>query len=374
MQVSKQLIRIKTECFINDKAKNRKRVFLLKRILHLIISEKRSEDMKEKIIETLSATEGYISGEELSEIFGVSRTAIWKHINALKEEGYEIESQTRKGYKLLKRPDALLKAEILFQLKTQRWGKEYLYTYDEVDSTNVIAKKLANEGKPEGTAVVAEFQRAGKGRLGRKWVSPKGSGIWLSLILRPPMLPTNAPQLSFVIAVGMVRALKNTTGLDIKTKWPNDILIDRKKVAGILTEISAEMERINYIVVGIGVNVNQRVEDFPIEFRDKSISLRLANQGQSLSRVKILQGILEEMERVYNNYLEEGFEPILEEWKNNSITIGEEVQVIMGEERFNGVAIDIDKDGSLLVKKDNGEVERIIAGDVSLRKKGGQYA
>lgn len=330
--------------------------------------------MKKKIIEALNAANGYISGEDLSETFGVSRTAIWKQINILKEEGYEIESQTRKGYKLLKRPDALIKTEILSQLKTQKWGKDHLYTYDEVDSTNTIAKKLANEGKPEGTVVVAELQKAGKGRLGRNWVSPHGSGIWLSFILRPPMLPTNAPQLSFVIAVGMIQALKNTTGLDVKTKWPNDILIDRKKAVGILTEISAEMERINYIVVGIGVNVNQEFEDFPEEFRDKSISLRMANKGQSLSRVKILQGILEEMEKVYNNYLVGGFEPILEEWKNNSITIGEEVEVIMGEERLNGLAIDLDKDGSLLVKKDNGEVEKIIAGDVSLRKKGGHYA
>lgn len=331
--------------------------------------------MKEKIIETLSKTDGYISGEELSELFGVSRTAIWKHINILKGEGYEIESQTRKGYKLLKRPDALIKSEILSQLNTKNWGKEHLYTYEETDSTNLIAKKLAREGKPEGTVVVAEHQRAGKGRLGRQWISPKGSGIWLSFILRPPMLPTFAPQISFVIAVGMIRALKNTTGLDVKTKWPNDILIDRRKAVGILTELSAEMERINYIVVGVGVNVNQKAEDFPPEFKDKSTSLKLANTGgQKFSRVKILQGILEEMEKIYNDYLDKGFASILEEWKNNSITIGEEVEVIMGEERLSGLAIDVDKDGSLLVKKDNGDVERIIAGDVSLRKKGGQYA
>lgn len=329
--------------------------------------------MKNKILKILDASQDYISGEDISDKCGISRTAIWKHINTLKEEGYQIDSQPRVGYKLLKRPDALLDIEILTGLDTIKWGKEELYTFEEIDSTNIYAKKLASTGKPEGTVVVAEEQTLGKGRLGRKWESPRGKGIWLSFILRPPILPAQAPKITFVVAVGMVRALKKALNIEAKIKWPNDILINKKKVCGILTEISAEIERINYIVVGIGVNAQQNIEDFPPEFRDKATSLKIAS-SQKVSRVKILQCILEEMEYTYNFYLNKGFAGIINLWREYSITLGEEIKVITHEEEIFGTAIDVADDCCLLVKDESGRIHKIIAGDVSLRKANGEYA
>ncbi|MGI6227062.1 MAG: biotin--[acetyl-CoA-carboxylase] ligase, partial [Peptococcales bacterium] len=256
---------------------------------------------------------------------------------------------------------------------TKEWGKQFLIVRDEVSSTNDLAKDYANSGKPEGTVIVAEKQLQGKGRLGRTWDSPKKQGIWVSVILRPPILPIYASQITFVLAVGMVRALEKAIGIKARIKWPNDILVNKRKVAGILTELSAEIERINYIVFGIGVNVNQKEKDFPEEFRKRSISLTMA-LGHTVSRVQVLQAMLEELERAYQEYLELGFDYILREWKANSITIGADVQVIMGEERLEGKAIDLDGDGSLIIRDMNGNRHRVIAGDVSLRGSEGDYA
>ncbi|MDK2823497.1 MAG: BirA family transcriptional regulator [Clostridia bacterium] len=328
--------------------------------------------MKQKILKILSDSKDYVSGEKLSELCGISRTAIWKHINNLKDEGYEIHSQPRIGYRLIKRPDALLKTEILAGLHTSKWGKEFLYTFEEVDSTNNLAKKFAAEGQPEGTVVVAEQQLQGKGRLGRTWISPKGKGIWVSVILRPNILPTKSPQITFVLAVGMIKALRKILPIKAKIKWPNDILINKQKVAGILTELSAEIERVNYIVFGIGVNVNQDKEEFPIEFRDKATSLKSV-LGYEVSRVKVLQAMLEEIEISYNQYLEQGFQIVLDEWKDNSLTLGQQVEVIMDNQKLEGQAVDVDQDGCLIVKDKNNCLHKIIAGDVSLRGHGGKY-
>ena len=332
-----------------------------------------SDYLKIKILKVLSNSKGFISGERLSKLCGVSRTAIWKHINSLKEEGYAIETQLRWGYRLISRPDALLKTEILNNLQTEKWGKEFLFTYDEVDSTNSLAKTYAAAGKPEGTVVIAEKQLQGKGRLGRAWDSPKGKGIWASVLLRPEIPPTSAPQISFVLAVGMVRALEKALGVKTGIKWPNDILINKQKVAGILTELSAEIERVNYIVCGIGVNVNQSKEEFPEEFRDNAISLNIA-LGRLVSRVQVFQAMLEEIEKTYNQYLEYGFSFIIEEWKINSVTLGEDVLVIMPQEKLEGKAVDVDRDGFLIVRDNNNALHRIIVGDVSLRSSQGKYA
>ncbi|MFZ7103097.1 MAG: biotin--[acetyl-CoA-carboxylase] ligase [Peptococcaceae bacterium] len=327
--------------------------------------------MKAKILEILNNSQDYISGERLSELCGVSRTAIWKQINNLKKEGYKIDTQPRTGYLLKSRPDKFIKAEILAELATLNWG-ENIYTFAEVDSTNNVAKKLAAEGRPEGTIVVAERQLQGKGRLGRTWVSPTGKGIWVSLILRPDILPTASPQITFVLAVAMVKALKKSLNITPKIKWPNDILIDGKKVAGILTELSAEIERVNYIIVGIGVNANQNPADFPAEFREKATSLKSV-LGREIPRVKVLQGMLEEIESTYQEYLRGDFSTVIKEWKANSLTIGQEVEVIMGAEKIAGNAVDVDHDGCLIVRDAGGELHRIIAGDVSLRNKDGRY-
>ena len=223
--------------------------------------------MQKKVLELLrSAGDGYISGEEIAGRLGVSRTAVWKHIRALKAAGYEIDSHARKGYTLLEAPDLLLPQEIQPKLQTRIVGKNMIH-YDDIPSSNNEAKRLAQEGAPEGTVVVAEAQSTGKGRLSRGWYSPARKGIWFSVILRPPFLPQEAPKCTLLAAVAVVRAMKDM-GFPVGIKWPNDVLYEGKKLVGILTEMSAEMERINYVVIGTGINVNLWPEDFPEDVRE----------------------------------------------------------------------------------------------------------
>lgn len=328
--------------------------------------------MKQKIFKMLLEEKEYISGEEISERLGVSRTAIWKHINSLKEDGYEIEAVPRKGYILKYRPDKLIGTEIVTELNLKKWDKNNVYTYDQVDSTNTIAKKLANEGKEEGTFVIAEEQLKGKGRMGREWVSPHGKGIWVSFILRPEILPVHASEITFVIAVGIMEGIKKYTGHDVKIKWPNDILINGKKIVGILTEISAEMERINYIVAGVGINANQNVDDFPEEIKIKATSLKIAT-GKNINRNELLRKIIEEMENIYFLYKKKGFERILEIWEQNNITLGRRVKAITFDGEIVGYAEKIDKEGYLIIRDDSGKENKILAGDVSLRNEDGSY-
>ena len=328
--------------------------------------------LKQKIFKMLLEEKEYISGEEISERLGVSRTAIWKHINSLKEDGYEIEAVPRKGYILKYRPDKLIGTEIVTELNLKKWDKNNVYTYDQVDSTNTIAKKLANEGKEEGTFIIAEEQLKGKGRMGREWVSPHGKGIWVSFILRPEILPVHASEITFVIAVGIMEGIKKYTGHEVKIKWPNDILIDGKKIVGILTEISAEMERINYIVAGVGINANQNVDDFPDEIKFKATSLKIAT-GKNINRNELLRKIIEEMENIYFLYKEQGFEKILEIWKLNNITLGRRVKAITFDGEIIGWAEKIDKEGYLIIRDDSGKENKILAGDVSLRNEDGSY-
>lgn len=328
--------------------------------------------MKQKIFKILLEAKEHLSGEEISEKLGVSRTAIWKHINALKEDGYDIEAVPRKGYLLKNRVDKLLKTEIITELNLKYWNKENIFTYDQVDSTNIIGKKFAAEGKEEGTFIIAEEQTKGKGRMGREWVSTYGKGIWLSFILRPEIVPVRASEITFVIAVGIMEGIKKHIKKEVKIKWPNDILLEGKKIVGILTEISAEMERINYIVAGIGINANQDLEDFPEEIRFKATSLKI-NTGKHINRNQLLREIIQEMERVYYIYINEGFKKILDLWKENNITLGRRVKAITFEGEIIGIAEKIDDEGYLIIKDDNGKENKILAGDVSLRNEDGSY-
>jgi BirA family biotin operon repressor/biotin-[acetyl-CoA-carboxylase] ligase len=328
--------------------------------------------VKQKVFKILLEAKDHLSGEEISERLGVSRTAIWKHINALKEDGYDIEAVPRKGYLLKNRVDKLLRTEIITELNLKHWNKENIYTYDQVDSTNIIGKKFAAEGKEEGTFIIAEEQTKGKGRMGRDWVSPYGKGIWLSFILRPEIIPLRASEITFVIAVGIMEGIKKHINKEVKIKWPNDILLDGKKIVGILTEISAEMERINYIVAGIGINANQDIEDFPEDIRVKATSLRL-NTGKYINRNELLRELIEEMERIYFIYKNEGFKKILEFWKENNATLGRRVKAITFDGEITGVAERIDDEGYLIILDDQGNENKILAGDVSLRNEDGSY-
>lgn len=322
--------------------------------------------LRAKILELLrKAGAEYLSGEEIAGRLGVSRTAVWKHIKELREAGYAIKSRSRSGYTLEEAPDCLLPGEVKNGLRTRFIGKDVVF-FDEVDSTNQVAKQLAAQGAAAGTVVVAEAQGRGRGRLERPYFSPKGKGIWFSVILRPHILPQEAPKCTFLAAVAVAMAMKRF-GLAAEIKWPNDILHDGRKVTGILTEMSAELDRINYIVVGTGINVNIKAEEFPEDLQDKATSLAVM-KGEELPRVAFFQAVLEALDELCCLLEEEGFAPIVARWRGFAVTLGQDVRVIgaLGKETFDGRAVDIDEEGALLVETADG-VRRVFAGDVSIR-------
>ncbi|MGP1585942.1 MAG: biotin--[acetyl-CoA-carboxylase] ligase [Schwartzia sp. (in: firmicutes)] len=320
--------------------------------------------MQVKILELLRAVgSGSISGAEIAKQIGVSRTAVWKHIHALQEAGYEIVSYPRRGYTLVGSPDLLLPQEILPLLSNRHIGRTILH-FDDIPSTNNEAKRQAQNGAASGTVVVAEAQSAGRGRLSRGWFSPKGKGIWFSVLLRPFFLPQEAPKCTLMAAVAIVRAMR-AFGFDVVIKWPNDILYHGKKLVGILTEMSAEMERINYIVIGAGINVNTKAEDFPDELLEIATSLLLI-KGEPTSRRALFVEILKALEELYFEVEVNGFAPVLGEWRKYAVTLGQEVNVIGVNETFAGTAVDIDEDGALLIDTAEG-YRRVLAGDVSIR-------
>lgn len=305
----------------------------------------------------------FVSGEEICRILGVSRTAVWKHVQTLRAEGYEVESQTHSGYRLVAVPDRLYPEEITFGLETETIGRNVRY-FERTGSTNREARELAGQGAPEGTLVVAEEQAGGRGRLGRGWFSPYARGIWCSLILRPDVHPAQAPPVTMLSAVALARAVKDSTGVAPGIKWPNDLLVDGKKICGILTEMSADMDRVNYLVVGMGLNVN--TEDFPEELKEIATSLKI-KAGAHLSRRLILQRLLLEFEKFYRLWLNEGFNPVLKEWKENCVTLNRPVRVTSARESWEGWAEDVDDTGALLLRLPDGSIKQVLAGDVSLR-------
>ncbi|WP_312339754.1 biotin--[acetyl-CoA-carboxylase] ligase [Anaerospora hongkongensis] len=321
--------------------------------------------MRTQILQLLRAHSGqYISGEDLSRMLAVSRTAIWKHIQSLKNEGYAIEAHPRLGYTLRQAPDLLSPKEIESCLHSHSLGRQIHY-FSDVGSTNNEAKKIAADGCPEGTIVVAEAQTVGRGRLSRGWFSPYGKGIWLSVVLRPPFQPQQAPKCTLMAAVAVTKAIRGFCDVPCGIKWPNDILYEGKKLVGILTEMSAEMDAINYIVIGMGVNVNTSAEEFPPELAEIATSI-LAVKNEPVSRLQLLCRILAELELIYQQVIREGFAPVLEEWKTLSVTLGQAVNVIGPDEQYSGTAVTIDEDGALLVETDMG-LRKVIAGDVSIR-------
>jgi len=303
-----------------------------------------------------------LSGEYISKKFRITRSAIWKQVNILREMGYKINSSPRLGYCLEESPDLILPEEIWTMSNSKILGSKIFYCL-VTDSTNNDAKRLAQEDMPNGTLVIAERQQGGRGRMGRRWNSPEG-GIWLSVILRPELSPTDAPKLTIMAAVAVAESIFQSTGIQTNIKWPNDILVDGKKICGILTEISAELDIINYVIIGIGINVNN--DKFPDELKDKSISLKQI-KGEKVNRVKVLASLLERLESYYFKAERDGFEEILERWRALCINLGKQVKIIGKNESFEGIALDIDSSGALLVKKTNGTIVRILSGEVSLR-------
>lgn len=322
--------------------------------------------MRTEILRLLRQNAGkYVSGEEVSKLLNVSRTAIWKHMQALREEGYKIDSHPRLGYCLKTIPDLLLPNEVCPQLTTGFIGHS-LHYYTSISSTNNEAKRLADKGCPEGTVVLTEEQKAGRGRLARNWFSPFAKGIWCSVVLRPSFPPQEAPKCTLLAAVAIARAIRKA-GVHCGIKWPNDILYQGRKLVGILTEMNAEMDAINYVVIGMGINVNTTSDEFPAELRGVAASLA-SIRGQAVSRLDLLISLLRELESLYVAACREGFAPILSEWRTLSVTLGQPVDVFGINRTFSGVALDIDEEGALLVQTEAG-LEKVIAGDVSVRAK-----
>lgn len=318
----------------------------------------------------------------MSRKLGISRTAIWKHIQTLKGEGYKIVSQKRLGYSLSSVPDLLLPYEIERGLKTKILGKR-IYHFREIGSTNDFAIELVRKGIEEEAIVVAETQAKGKGRLGREWSSPFG-GLWISIILKPKILPTQAPRMTIIAALGVAKTIRKLYSLKALIKWPNDVLIRSKvgtirangrmrkkgsrvfkKVCGILTEMSAEQDTVNYVVIGIGANLNIDIKKFPIEFRKNTTSIE-KELSHKIDRVEFTKRMLEEIENFYLIFKQRGFAPILQEWKKISATLGKGVKAVSGRRIIEGKAIDIDSDGALIIETKEGKQEKILAGDVTL--------
>lgn len=321
--------------------------------------------MRDEILEFFKANEGaFVSGQAMSEACNVSRTAIWKHIKTLRERGYKIESYTKKGYRLLASPDLLSPLEMEPLLKTKTFGKSYTYL-ESVDSTNTQAKQLALKGAKEGTVVVAESQVSGRGRIQRGWYSPYGKGIWFSVILRPNFLPIEAPKCTLMAAVALTKAFHELGLTNAGIKWPNDILINNRKLVGILTEMQASMEEIDYIIIGMGINVTTMEQDLPKEMA--GIGTSFLAEGLTISRKEVFAAVLKHLEAQYNEVIMEGFENTLNEWRRLNVVLGKEVQVKMPDSSYVGFADDIDEDGNLLVTKPDGTTSRVVAGDVSVR-------
>lgn len=319
--------------------------------------------MKERILKCLRETDDYVSGQQLCQELSVSRTAVWKVMNQLKEEGYMIEAVKNRGYRLMRTPDLVTADELNSILKTSWAGKTVVYE-EELVSTNQTAKVIAEQGAGHGTLVVAERQTAGKGRRGREWHSPKGSGIWMSILLRPDIRPDKASMLTIVAAMAVYDAISSRIkGCSIK--WPNDIVIDGRKVCGILTEMSSELDHIHYVVIGIGINVN--TENFPEDIVGVAVSMHTAS-GQYFKRSEIIADVWQAFERYYDRFMETSdLSELMEDYNKRLINDGQRVYIEERGRKFDGIAEGIDREGCLLVRKDDGTVISVISGEVSVR-------
>ena len=316
------------------------------------------EIMQEKILETLKQKSWFISGQELSGHLKISRQALWKHIQELKDSGYNIVAVPHLGYRLISSPDRLFPCEVSHALNTKLIGKK-IYYFDTVSSTMDIAFQLGIKGLAEGTLVLAESQTKGRGRLGRSWFSPKYKGIYLSLILRPKILPNQASIFTLLSAVSICDALKEIVGVEAKIKWPNDILIHNKKLGGILTELNAEMDEIYFIIIGMGLNVNNDKKTLI----DGATSLK-EQKKENINRITLLQEILRKIEANYLLFQKKGSQSIIEKWCSYNITLGKRVKIICQKEHLEGQAMSIDIDGGLLLRNDSGLTQKIMTGDV----------
>lgn len=314
------------------------------------------------------AGDGSVSGADLSQQLGVSRAAIWARIEELRQLGYEIEASPHHGYRLINSPDALHADDLIARLGSTTTVGRHIQVFQETTSTNDIIEKLARDGVREGAVVFAETQTRGRGRLGRRWMSPPGKGLWFSVLLRPEMRPQQATQLTVAAAIALARGIQTETGIKPDIKWPNDILIQGRKVSGILTELNAELDQVRYVVLGIGVDVNVSTSEFPPELRTVATSLRIAAGGRLLSRPGLAVAILRELDREYARVRSGQFAAIADEWQARCTTIGQNVAIRVGLREIKGRAEALSPEGALLVRTEHGHLEPVIGGDVTLEK------
>ncbi|WP_017472181.1 biotin--[acetyl-CoA-carboxylase] ligase [Amphibacillus jilinensis] len=308
---------------------------------------------REKLIQLLSAhMHTFVSGQWLSEQLDISRTAIWKQIKQLKSDGYQFEAVPNKGYRLISQPDKVSENTIYWGLNTNWLGKT-LEHYEEIDSTQRLANQKAQVGAQEGLVIVSDRQTKGKGRLDRNWDSDNAKGIWLSFILRPKLLPSEAPQLTLLTAICLADTIKSLTNVEPSIKWPNDLLINEKKIAGILTEMQAEQDQIHYLVIGIGLNVNQNQSDFPSGLGNIATSLATV-ANQEFHKQEIIRDLLMRFETYYQNYLTDGFKMIKSKWESYAYKLGEILTYRSGKQRSQGKMIGIADDGALIIEDVHG--------------------
>jgi BirA family transcriptional regulator, biotin operon repressor / biotin---[acetyl-CoA-carboxylase] ligase len=327
-----------------------------------VANEVQSEIRKELIDAFTTAGETFLSGQYLAELIGCSRTAVWKHIEELRKEGFELEAVRNKGYRILKTPEKVTADEVRLGLTTNFIGRNIHYV-ESVESTQKLAHHFASEDAPEGTVIIAEEQLSGRGRMARKWHSPKYTGIWMSMIIRPNIPLSNAPQLTLLAAVAIVQAIEEMTDLIPEIKWPNDILINGKKVTGILTELQAEADLIHSIIIGIGINVNQKKEDFPLELQEIATSLFIED-GETVSRAELIRSIFKHFEKLYTLYLEQGFLPIKLLWEGYAGSIGKYIKARTLTNTIEGKALGITNDGVLQLEDLTGTIHHIYSADI----------
>jgi BirA family biotin operon repressor/biotin-[acetyl-CoA-carboxylase] ligase len=323
--------------------------------------------MDEEILQLLrDHSSDFLSGEKISRRLKVSRTAVWKRIQRLRTLGYEIEASTRAGYRLIRSADLLTPSEIKPILNTKWIGKRIHY-FQTLDSTNSKAYELALNGAEEGEVIIAESQEKGKGRLGRQWFSPPCLNIYVSLILRPKIPPHQASLVTLMAAVATADAIGNFTGLIPLIKWPNDILLRGRKVAGLLNEIHSEVDQIHFVILGIGINLNVDARMFSKEIRKVATSLKIET-GLAVSRKAFLRSLFLELERWYAMFSEEGSDVVLKAWRDRAHIEGKQVKVTSFGETLAGRAIDVDSDGALLLETEGGTRKRVVAGDIEYKK------
>lgn len=314
-----------------------------------------------------SAGEDSVSGADLSDKLGITRAAVWARIEELRTLGYEIEASPHQGYKLRGVPDVLHRDDLLSLVRGTRVIGRDIHVFQETSSTNDVVERLARDGVAQGAVVFAEAQTKGRGRLGRKWISPPGKGLWFSLLLRPELRPQNATQLTIVAATALARAFRACDLLPA-IKWPNDILVGERKLAGVLTELAAEIDRIRYVILGIGINVNSTASDFPPELRALATSVRIET-GAPVRRAELAAAILRELDFDYDRLCRGEFNSIADEWARQCATLGRRVSIRIGDRVVHGEAEALDESGALLVRTDHGHLERIVGGDVTLEKR-----